>query len=202
MSMLSYKGHSIQSCVHRVIRTAVVYAMLMYTVIIQHSLPPQKSHLPSFHPVRHLSSHLLQSNSFLPNLTLTALCASHIHCPNSLLELTLGVFVFIHAWKSSAHTQHGYSLPNVFMNVAVSPCSSADGATGYCAVIECSSVQELRPSAAESGGQSRGILRFVLVAPPMAKSELTSLQVRHLGECQSIRVHLVDACAGHGGCGR
>lgn len=88
------------------------------------------SHLPSPHPVLHLSSHLLQSNFSFPNLSFTALCASHIHVPNSFLLLTRGVFVFIQAWKSSAHTQHGYSLPNVRRKVAVSDCSWGVGLVG------------------------------------------------------------------------
>jgi len=47
-------------------------------------------HLPSLHPVLHRSSHFAQSNVSLPSFSLTALCASHIQVPNSLLLLTLG----------------------------------------------------------------------------------------------------------------
>lgn len=146
----------------------------------------QKSHLPSFHPVRHLSSHLLQSNVSLPSFTLTALCASHIHVPNSPLLLTLGVFFVIQSWKSSAHTQQGYSLPNVERKPFVSVCNSGVGFTGYVAVIECKRVHEERPRASTSGGQSVGRVGAAAAAvdfgflPAMAKSEATSLQVRHL----------------------
>lgn len=85
--------------------------------------PNPQSHLPSFQPVRHLSSHLLQSKLLLPSLTFTALCASHIHLPNSSLLLTLGSLPsFIHALKSSAHTQQGYILPKRLMNCFVSVC--------------------------------------------------------------------------------
>jgi hypothetical protein len=89
-----------------------------------------QSHRPSFQPVRHRSSHFVQSNVFFPNFSLTALCASHIHVPNSLLLLTLGVFLLIHVWKSSAHTQHGYSLPNVVRNDFVSDWSCGVGSMG------------------------------------------------------------------------
>lgn len=71
--------------------------------------PYQGSHLPSLHPVLHRSCHRLQSNCPLPNLTFTALCASHIQRPNSSRLLTRGAFPssFIQARKSSAQTQHG-----------------------------------------------------------------------------------------------
>lgn len=143
----------------------------------------QGSHLPSFHPVRHLSSHWVQSNSFFPNLTFTALCASHIHCPNSLLLLTRGVLAFIQSWKSSAHTQHGYNLPKVRRNAEVSAWRAGGASLGYVAVMECSSVQEERPRAATSGGQSVGSAggpASFLVFLPIAKRADISLQVRHL----------------------
>jgi hypothetical protein len=93
-------------------------------------------HLPSFQPVRHLSSHLLQSKLLLPSLTLTALCASHIHFPNSSLLLTLGSLPsFIHDLKSSAHDQQGYILPNKLINCFVSFCCVREGRSGYAAVI-------------------------------------------------------------------
>jgi hypothetical protein len=88
-------------------------------------------HLPSFHPVRHLSSHLLQSKLLFPNFSLTALCASHIHLPKSSRLLTLGSFPsFIHDLKSSAHDQQGYILPNKPMKVFVSLCWVRDGRSG------------------------------------------------------------------------
>ena len=88
-------------------------------------------HLPSFQPVRHLSSHLSQSKLFFPNLTLTALCASHIHLPNSSLLLTLGSLPsFIHDLKSSAHDQQGYILPKRLMNCFVSLCCVREGRLG------------------------------------------------------------------------
>jgi hypothetical protein len=147
----------------------------------------QGSHRPSFQPVRHLSSHLLQSNVFLPSFVLTALCASHIHCPNSPRELTLGAFpsCFIHSWKSVAQDQHGYSLPNMFMKVRVSDCRVRSGLSGYCAVMEWSSVQEERPRASTSGGQSEGSAGGAVVldlgAPlVMASQEDTLVHVRQL----------------------
>jgi hypothetical protein len=88
-------------------------------------------HLPSFQPVRHLSSHLSQSKLFFPNFTLTALCASHIHLPNSSLLLTLGSLPsFIQDLKSSAHDQQGYILPNKLMNCFVSLCCVSEGRSG------------------------------------------------------------------------
>jgi hypothetical protein len=88
-------------------------------------------HLPSFHPVRHLSSHLLQSKLLFPNFSLTALCASHIHLPKSSLLLTRGSFPsFIQDLKSPAHDQQGYILPNKVMKVFVSPCWARDGRSG------------------------------------------------------------------------
>lgn len=88
-------------------------------------------HLPSFHPVRHLSSHLSQSKLLFPNLTLTALCASHIHRPNSSRLLTRGSLPsFIHDLKSSAHDQQGYILPKRLMNWRVSLCCVRVGRSG------------------------------------------------------------------------
>ena len=151
------------------------------------SSPPQKSQLPSFHPVLHLSSHFPQSNSFFPSFTFTALCASHIQRPNSSLLLTRGAFPFsrIHAWKSPAQCQHGYSVANVRMKVAVSDCSCGEGATGYEAVMECRRSQEERPRAVMSGGQSArgtGAEEDDFVVLVSAKREETSVQVRQLGE--------------------
>lgn len=88
-------------------------------------------HLASFQPVRHLSSHLLQSKLSLPSFTLTALCASHIHRPKSSLLLTRGSLPsFIHDLKSSAHDQQGYILPNKLMNCFVSLCCVKVGRSG------------------------------------------------------------------------
>jgi hypothetical protein len=107
------------------------YTRISYTRDTCSHIPThQKSHRPSFHPVLHLSSHLAQSNLSLPNFSLTALCASHIHVPNSFLLLTRGVFLLIQSWKSSAHTQHGYSLPKVERKDLVSDWSCGDGLTG------------------------------------------------------------------------
>jgi hypothetical protein len=115
-------------------------------------------HLPSFHPVRHLSSHLLQSKLLFPNFSLTALCASHIHRPKSSLLLTRGSLPsFIQDLKSSAHDQQGYILPNKLMNCFVSLCWVEVGRSGYAAVRACKKVQVERPSCSTSGGQSEGI---------------------------------------------
>ena len=89
-----------------------------------------QSHRPSFHPVRHLSSHFPQSNSSFPNFTLTALCASHIHRPNSSLLLTRGAFSAFHDRKSSAQDQQGYIFPNSEMNDRVSDCCVGVGLVG------------------------------------------------------------------------
>lgn len=139
---------------------------MLYNVhAIQLFRKPQ-SHLPSFHPVLHRSSHRLQSNSFFPSFTLTALWASHIHFPNSSLLLTLGAFFssFIHFWKSFPQYQQGYSFANVPKNDRVSACNCGDGCEGYCAVIECSKVQEARPSCSTSGGQSEGVVSTACTA--------------------------------------
>ena len=48
-----------------------------------------QSQPPSFHPVRHLSSHLPQSNTSFPSFRLTSLCASHSQFPNAPLPSTL-----------------------------------------------------------------------------------------------------------------
>lgn len=95
--------------------------------------PPKKnqSQLPSLHPVLHLSSHLSQSNFCFPNFPFTALCASHIHLPNSSRLLTRGAFAalfsLIHARKSSAQTPHGYNFPNRWRNCRVSVCCEGVG---------------------------------------------------------------------------
>ena len=91
-----------------------------------------QSHLPSSHPVLHLSSHLAHSNSSLPNFRLTSLCASHIHLPNPALPSTLGSFPFlpIHSWKSSAHVQHGYRRENKPRNCFISDCWPGEAVGG------------------------------------------------------------------------
>jgi hypothetical protein len=74
---------------------------------------------------------LSQSKLFFPNFTFTALCASHIHLPNSSRLLTLGSLPsFIHDLKSSAHDQQGYILPNRLMNCLVSLCCVREGRSG------------------------------------------------------------------------
>jgi hypothetical protein len=126
-----------------------------------------QSHRPSFHPVLHLSCHLLQSNVSLPSLTLTALCARHSQVPKASRPDTGSGSRAMCAWKSSAHTQHGYSREKADMKVRRSACSRAEGSAGYVAAIECSSVQVERPSCSTSGGQSRGMVR-VAAAPVVA----------------------------------
>ena len=66
-----------------------------------------QSHLPSGGPVLHLSSHLVQSNSFFPSFLFTSLCAPQSHIPNSPLLRTLGWSRATYPRKSSAHVQHG-----------------------------------------------------------------------------------------------
>lgn len=106
---------------------------LMQSNPIQSSTPPRKnqSQLPSLHPVLHLSSHLSQSNFCFPNFPFTALCASHIHLPNSSRLLTRGAFAalfsLIHARKSSAQTPHGYNFPKRWRNCRVSVCCEGVG---------------------------------------------------------------------------
>ena len=64
------------------------------------------------------------------------------------------------------------------------------------AVMECSKVQEERPRASTSGGQSAGrvgvvavvvvaAVRFLDTLPDMAKREVRSLQVRQLWKAKS-----------------
>jgi hypothetical protein len=115
-----------------------------------------QSHVPSFQPVLHLSSHLEQSNSFFPSFLLTSLWASHIHCPNSCRLSALTLFFSRNSWKSSAHTQQGYIFENRARNCLTWPCSALVGEDGYEAVMEWRSVQEDRPSSSTSGGQSGG----------------------------------------------
>ncbi|PWI72557.1 hypothetical protein PCL_11180 [Purpureocillium lilacinum] len=115
-----------------------------------------QSQRPSFQPVRHRSSHLEQSNSGLLSLRLTSLCAPHSHMPNSPRLPTRGASRPMYVWKSSAHTQHGYSLEKSLTKLNRSDCCPREGFSGYVAAIECSSVHELRPSTSTSGGQSAG----------------------------------------------
>jgi len=117
-----------------------------------------QSHLPSLHPVLHLSSHFPQSNFSFPSFSLTALCASHIHRPNSSLLPTRGAFslLFIHSWKSVAHQWHGYNRENDEMNWRASHCCRSEGRSGYEAAMECRRFQVELPSTSTSGGQSGG----------------------------------------------
>lgn len=121
-----------------------------------------QSHRPSFHPVLHLSSQNRQSNSCFPSFRLTSLCASQSHQPKSFLPPNFGWFrplgCAIHVWKSSAHTQHGYSLEKNFRNPRMLSWCSVFAFSGYVAAIECRRVQVERPSCSTSGGQSGGIV--------------------------------------------
>lgn len=69
------------------------------------------------------------------------------------------------------------------MNDVASSCSACDGVSGYCAVIECSSVHDDRPSCSTSGGQSTGgpvrIERDLEDLPKEEKSA-KEVQERHL----------------------
>jgi hypothetical protein len=123
-----------------------------------------QSHLPSFHPVRHRSSHRPQSKVGFPSFMFTSLCASQSHCPKSCRELSRGAFLsdFIHIWKSVAQDQHGYRFEKVRINCFAFTCSSFDGVTGYCAAMECRSIQDARPSWSTSGGQPDGGSKGVL----------------------------------------
>ena len=96
-----------------------------------------QSHRPSFHPLLHRSSHLPQSNVLFPSFTLTALCASHIHVPNSERELTRGALPrwAIHSLKSEPQYQHGYNDANDARNCRAVACVVADGVSGYVAVM-------------------------------------------------------------------
>lgn len=158
-----------------------------------------QSHLPSFHPVLHLSSQNRQSNSFFPNFRLTALCASHIHVPNSWRPDSRGWLrppgSFIHARKSSAHTQQGYRRAKSVRKLRMSSCCWGVAVAGYAAVSECRKVQVERPRASTSGGQSAGIgsvegLAVLVAAAPAAVAaeaclvrafqDATEVQRRHL----------------------
>ena len=79
------------------VKTRTVYGICTATDLLVACLSHQ-SHRPSFQPVRHRSSTLVQSNSSFPSFLLTSLCASQSHCPNSALLLTRGAFLasFIH----------------------------------------------------------------------------------------------------------
>lgn len=127
----------------------------------------RQSHLPSFQPVRHLSSHFPQSKVGFPSLTLTSLCASQSHLPNSslLLALTPPTFV-MYSWKSSAHTQQGYSFENRPIKDVTLLWSVRVGFVGYCAAIECRSVQDERPSSSTSGGHSDRLSLLDVAAAP------------------------------------
>jgi hypothetical protein len=165
-------------------------------LILSHivSYTPQ-SQLLSFHPVRHLSSHFAQSNSFFPSFLLTSLCASHIHCPNSSLLSALTLFFSIKTWKSSAQTQHGYSFPNSPRNCLTLLCSLGLGFSGYIAVIECKSVQLDRPSSSTSGGQSFAGAVVLIFLVEDVKSE-SDVQVRHLRTVRSPRIQGFRAAHG------
>lgn len=56
--------------------------------------------------------------------------------------------------KSSAHTQHGYSLANSVRNERISDCCVGVARSGYDADNVCRSVQVLLPRASTSGGHS------------------------------------------------
>lgn len=115
-----------------------------------------QSQRPSFQPVRHRCSHRLQLNCGLPSLSLTSLCAAHSQRPKSSRDAVRTGDLDRKTWKSSAHTQHGYSRDSVPTKPLTSACWLGVGCVGYCAAIVCSSVQVPRPSVSTSAGQSAG----------------------------------------------
>ena len=120
----------VESC-HPFCRSSNTMRKRRYNAAVRAEQQLSHPHLPSLHPVRHLSSHLLQSKLFFPNFSLTALCASHIHRPKSSRLLTRGSLPsFIHDLKSSAHDQQGYILPNKVRNCFVSLCWVRVGRSG------------------------------------------------------------------------
>jgi hypothetical protein len=66
------------------------------------------------------------------------------------------------------------------MKLLTSFCSTGVGCSGYVAAIECSNVQELRPSCTTSGGQSAGAA--VGVVPVWALSADLLLEVKAANE--------------------
>lgn len=75
-------------------------------------------------------------------------------------------------WKSSPHQVHGYSFPNDFTKDIALDCSASVGFSGYAAVMLCRSVQEARPRASTSGGQSSGRAAGTFVFLPFVAGEL------------------------------
>src|SRR5207247_11312389 len=100
-----------------------------------------------FQPVLHLSSHFAQSNSSFPNFRLTALCASHIQCPNSARPFNRGrlrpLGSVIQARKSSAQTQQGYSFENSVRKFSISARCLGVAVDVYVAVMEWRRVEVL-----------------------------------------------------------
>jgi len=121
----------------------------------------------------------------------------------------------IHAPKSSAHTQHGYSFANSARNWRISVCCVGDARAGYEAEMVCRSVQVPRPSCSTSGGQSAGgareegsgdweVLVLMLVLVELVEGEWETcffvraaqsakeVQERHLGCRMSVLVVLAS----------
>jgi hypothetical protein len=117
-------------------------------------VPALQSQLPSLGPVTHLSCHLEQSNTGFPSFRFTSLCAPHNHQPNSSLLPTRGASRAMYPWKSSAHTQQGYSREKSFTKLTRSFCWGPVGFSGYVAAMLWRSVHEERPRASTSGGHS------------------------------------------------
>lgn len=94
------------------------------------------------------------------------------------------------SWKSSAHTQQGYSFENRPMNWLTWLCSVGVGVVGYEAAIEWRSVHEERPSCSTSGGQSDAgpAVTFLLVVAPFVfffvweAQSANEVQERQLGD--------------------
>lgn len=96
-------------------------------------------------------------------------------------------------WKSSAQTQQGYSLEKRSTKLSRSDCCAREGDSGYVAAIECSSVQELRPRASTSGGQSLGSgLGFFVDSFVAAAKVAKELHDRHLIQRLTINQAMVD----------
>lgn len=111
---------------------------------------------------------------------MTSLCASQSHVPNSPRLPTTGLRRAMYDWKSSAHGQQGYSFAKSPTKPARSDCCVAEGASGYCAAMEWRSVQELRPSASESGGQSGAGFAALRVDFVWEAQEAKEVQLRQL----------------------
>ena len=88
---------------------------------------------------------------FFPFLSLTALCAVHIHFTSPSLLFIFAGFSLRYCWKCFAQSGHGYSFANKVKNCFIFFFSTPSGSFENFAAIRCSIVHPALPNSSLAG---------------------------------------------------